>query len=113
MNILRTHPFERPIRLGQVPLVLGPSSWQGLPMRAAPPPIGYDPVGVPPYYGQWGARVVDGVVQETGQVGPFDTIEEAFVAAGKAAVEHGATALPTDGFAQVVDSRGRAVGPVT
>jgi hypothetical protein len=50
---------------------------------------------------------------ESGRVGPYDTVEEAFNAAVAAAVDAGATALPTDGFAQVVDSRGRAVGPVT
>jgi hypothetical protein len=108
MNIRRTNPFERPIRLGQVPLVLGPSSWQGpgvTPLYA--PPAVHTPVSVPPYYGEWGA------MGESGRVGPYDTVEEAFNAAVAAAVDAGATALPTDGFAQVVDSRGRAVGPVT
>lgn len=91
-------------RLGQVALVLGPSSWGagGVPVPA------YDPTGVPPYFGQWGA-----LRGGSGQVGPFDTIDEAFDAAVAAAVAHGATELPTDGWAQVVDSRGGSVGPVT
>jgi hypothetical protein len=71
------------------------------------------PNGVPPYYGEWGVHVGGGVIGKSGSVGPYDTIEEAFNAAAKAAVAAGATALPTDGFAQVKDSRGQAVGPVT
>lgn len=97
--------------LRQVPLVLGPSSWGGMPLKGAP--FGYE--GVPPYFGQWG--VVDkgsgGYMKSSGQVGPYPTIDEAFKAAGEAAHEHGAELLPTDGFAQVVDSRGQPVGPVT
>jgi hypothetical protein len=71
--------------------------------------------GTPPYYGEWG--VVDkgsgGYMKDCGKVGPFDTIEEAFSAAAEAAHEHGADLLPTDGWAQVKDSRGKGVGPIT
>jgi hypothetical protein len=63
----------------------------------------------PPYYGQWG--LADGSVGN--QVGPFDTQEEAFNAAVKEVMKAGAKRLPDDGFAQVVDSKGQAVGPVT
>jgi hypothetical protein len=69
--------------------------------------VPYDPVGTPPYWGEWGAP------GECGKVGPFDTIDEAFSAAADAAVEHGATALPGDGWAQVKDSRGKGKGPIT
>lgn len=112
MNIFTQGPW-----LGQVPLILGPSSWgAGLapsPFAGAVQRVGdqgyvpYDPVGVPPYWGEWGAP------GECGKVGPFDTIDEAFGAAADAAGEHGATALPGDGWAQVKDSRGRSVGPIT
>jgi hypothetical protein len=98
--------------LGQVPLVLGPSSW-GAGMIPTAPPIFVSPTPVRPYYGEWGVHVGGGVIGKSGSVGPYDTIEEAFNAAAKAAVAAGATALPTDGFAQVKDSRGQAVGPVT
>lgn len=70
--------------------------------------VPYDPVGTPPYWGEWGVK--DG---ECGKVGPFDTIDEAFRAAGDAAGEHGATELPTNGWAQVKDSKGTGVGPIT
>ena len=70
--------------------------------------VPYDPVGTAPYFGEWG--VVGG---ECGKVGPFDTIDEAFGAAAEAASEHGATALPGDGWAQVKDSEGKGVGPIT
>lgn len=112
--------------LGQVPLILGPSSFgTGMaPQSVAAQFAGamqvvdgrlvpYDPVGVPPYWGEWGVHVGDGVIGDCGKVGPFDTIDEAFSAAADAAIEHGATALPLDGFAQVKDSRGRGVGPIT
>lgn len=95
--------------LGQVPLVLGPSSW-GAGMVA---PAVYDPQGLPPYYGQWG--VVDeetGRYIDSGQVGPFSSIDEAFGKAADEASAHGARKMPLDGFAQVLDSRGRAVGPI-
>lgn len=93
--------FDKRAFLGQIPLVLGPSSWGAgmVPMATGP---------VPPFYGEWG--VVGG---ESGRVGPFNTSEEAFTAAARAAVDAGATELPTDGFAQVVDSRGQSAGPVT
>lgn len=94
--------------LGQVPLVLGPSSW-GAPGIVG---VGVSPNGTPPYYGEWGVHVGDGVIGLSGRVGPFNTIDEAFSEAARAAGEAGATALPTDGFAQVVDSRGQAVGPI-
>lgn len=94
--------------LGQVPLVLGPSSW-----GAGGIPVGPAPTPVPPYYGEWGVHVGGGMIGKSGRVGPYDTIEKAFDAATEAAVEAGATALPMDGFAQVKDSRGQAVGPVT
>lgn len=71
------------------------------------------PIETPPYYGQWGVHVGGGVIGASGRVGPFNTSEEAFSAAAKAAIDAGATELPTDGFAQVVDSKGRPVGPVT
>lgn len=102
--------FGRGAWLGQVPLILGPSSWGagGIPLVVASE-------GIPPYWGEWG--VVDvgsgGYMKDTGRVGPFATIEEAFSAAAQAAVDHGATGLPTDGWAQVKDSRGQPVGPVT
>lgn len=96
--------------LGQVPLVLGPSSWGA---GMAIPPRVLMPTPVPPFYGEWGTHVGDGVIGESGSVGPFATIDEAFRAAAQAAVAHGATALPTDGFAQVKDSVGQPVGPVT
>lgn len=69
--------------------------------------------GTPPYWGEWG--VVDeetGAFTDCGKVGPFATIDEAFTAAGEAASEHGARKMPLDGFAQVVDSQGKSVGPI-
>lgn len=87
-------------RLGQVALVLGPSSWGagGIPVP------GPSPTGVPPYYVQWG--VMGG---GSGQIGPFDTIDEAFDAAAAELARHTST-FPIDGWAQVVDSRGGLVG---
>lgn len=113
--------------LGQVPLVLGPSSWgggAGMEPQASPEPraveweegrgwVPYDPAGTPPYWGEWGVVGEGGAIQDCGRVGPFDTIEEAFGAAADAAVKHGATALPGDGWAQVKDSRGKGKGPIT
>jgi hypothetical protein len=109
--------------LGQVPLILGPSSWGAGAMPPSPPRaveweegrgyVPYDPVGTPPYFGEWGVVGDGGRVKECGKVGPFDTIDEAFGAAADAAVEHGATALPGDGWAQVKDSRGKGKGPIT
>lgn len=113
--------------LGQVPLVLGPSSWGAgmVPLAPSSPFAGaveweegrgyvpYDPVGTPPYWGEWGVHEGGGVIGDCGRVGPFATTEEAFQAAGQAAHEHGAELLPRDGFAQVVDSQGQAVGPIT
>lgn len=64
--------------------------------------------GTPPYYGQW---ALNGGT--SGTVGPFDTSEKAFLEAVKAVREAGAKALPADGYARVVDSKGEAVGPVT
>lgn len=105
--------FRRRAFLGQVPIVLGPSSWgQGM---VAPGQIPPNPAeGIPPYYGEWG--VIDeksGALIDSGRVGPFSTTDEAFGAAAHAASEHGATALPMDGFAQVKDSTGKSVGPIT
>lgn len=77
------------------------------------PPKFQEPEATPPYWGEWGIHVGNGVIGDCGKVGPFDTIDEAFSAAADAAVAHGATALPADGFAQVKDSQGRPVGPVT
>ncbi len=94
--------------LGQVALILGPSSW-GAGMR----PTYAAPVEVPPFFGEWGAVDPDGELIDCGSVGPFDTVDEAFSAAAEAASEHGTTKMPIDGFAQVVDSTGQAVGPVT
>lgn len=110
--------------LGQVPLVLGPSSWgAGAGVSQASPQaveweegrgyVPYDPIGTPPYWGEWGVVGEGGVIKDSGKVGPFDTIDEAFSAAADAAVEHGATALPGDGWAQVKDSRGKSKGPIT
>lgn len=101
--------FQRPAFLGQVPLVLGPSSWgQGM---VAPGPI---PAPVAQtYYGEWGVVDEDGMIVDSGRVGPFYSIDEAFSAAAQAAHDHGAEALPTNGFAQVKDSYGRTVGPIT
>lgn len=98
--------------LGQVPLVLGPSSWGAGMVNYGPPPI-LVPTPVPPFYGEWGVVAGDGVIAKGGRVGPFNTIDEAFAAAAQAAVDNGATALPTDGFAQVKDSKGQSVGPIT
>lgn len=100
-----------PLMLGQSPLILGPSSW-GAGMLNNAIPIG-PPRPVPPFYGEWGVVGSDGAIVKSGRVGPYDTIDQAFSAAAQAAVDNGATALPTDGFAQVKDSRGQAVGPVT
>lgn len=99
--------------MGQVPLILGPSSWGAdLPWaRPLPPPPMPE---IPPYYGQWGVlQKGTAVMADGGRVGPFDTADEAFSAAAQAAHDHGAELLPTDGFAQVVDSAGRPAGPVT
>lgn len=97
--------------LGQVPLVLGPSSWgQGMVFPAPLPP----PPAQGPYYGEWG--VVDeetGEIVDSGRLGPYNTIDEAFDAAVQAATEAGAESLPSGGFAQVKDSMGRTVGPIT
>ncbi len=94
--------------LGQVPLILGPSSW-----GAGGIPIVVAPQETPPYYGEWGVVGSGGTLKDQGRVGPFATAAEAFDAAVQAATSHGATALPGDGFAQVRDSRGVSVGPVT
>lgn len=102
--------FDQRAFLGQIPLILGPSSW-GAGMLPSAVPL--QPIETPPYYGQWGVHVGGGVIGASGTVGPFATSAEAFAAAAKAAVDAGATELPTDGFAQVVDSKGRPAGPVT
>jgi hypothetical protein len=105
--------FQRGPWLGQVPLVLGPSSW-GAGMIPTGPAIAAVPTPVPPFYGEW--AVVDestGKYTDGGRVGPYDTIDEAFNAAAAAASDAGARKMPLDGFAQVKDSRGQAVGPVT
>lgn len=110
--------------LGQIPLILGPSSW-GSPMMQPRPVVPEDyenelaggrrrlgntaQAGTPPFYGQWG--LADG--SSSGQEGPFNTIDEAFNAAVAAVRKAGAQRLPDDGFAQVVDSKGQSVGPVT
>lgn len=75
--------------------------------------VAYDPVGTPPYWGEWGVVGKGGEILDCGKVGPFDTIDEAFSAAAEAASEHGATALPGDGWAQVKDSKGKSKGPIT
>lgn len=62
----------------------------------------------PPYFGQWGLNG-----GASGQVGPFDTPEEAFQAAVKAVRDAGAKRLPDDGFAKVVDAKGADAGPKT
>lgn len=100
--------FQRGAWLGQVPLILGPSSW-----AAIKPPLTYDAVGVPPYWGEWGIPDPDGRIIDSGRVGPFSTIEEAFREAAKAAAAAGARRMPLDGYAQVKDSRGVGVGPIT
>lgn len=102
--------FNRRAWLGQIPLVLGPSSWGAGMMNSAIPLV---TVPTPPYYGEWGVHIGGGVISKSGRVGPFDTIDEAFDAAVKAAGDNGATALPENGFAQVKDSRGQSVGPIT
>lgn len=61
-----------------------------------------------PFYGQWGLNG-----GANGQVGPFDTPEEAFQAAVKAVRDAGAKRLPDDGYARVVDAAGNAAGPKT
>lgn len=118
MNTSRSRSFRPVAGLGQVPLVLGPSSWMGpaVPLVPVAPPRGpmivHDPLGVPPYYGEWGV-VANGVTIESGRVGPYTTIEEAFEAATETAAAAGVTSMPFDGYAQVTDSRGMPVGPVT
>jgi hypothetical protein len=97
--------------LGQVPLILGPSSWGASMVPLIP--IVDDLQGIPPYWGEWGVHEGGGVIGDCGKVGPFDTREEAFRAAAEEAHRHGAELLPMNGFAQVVDSQGRAVGPIT
>lgn len=84
-------------------------AWMGLPAELSGP----GNQGTPPYYGQWAIHVGGSEIWKGGQVGPFDTQDEAFSAAVKAVREAGAKRLPDDGFAQVVDSKGQAVGPVT
>jgi len=97
--------FNRRAFLGQVPLVLGPSSWgQGM---VAPGPV--PTPAVQTYYGEWGVVDESGQIIDSGRVGPFYTIDEAFHAAEVEALDHGAEKLPADGFAQVKDSRGRTV----
>lgn len=97
--------------LGQVPLVLGPSSW-GAGMIPSAPPVFRNPNGTPPYFGEWGIPGAEGHIIDGGRVGPFDTIDEAFQAAAEAASNAGARMMPLDGFAQVKDSQGRSVGPI-
>jgi hypothetical protein len=75
-------------------------------MVANPALIPATPVG--PFYGEWAA-----FGKGHGRVGPFANQMDAFNAAIAEATAAGATALPTDGFAQVWDSRGQMVGPVT
>lgn len=94
--------------LGQIPLVLGPSSWG----RGIVPTQTVNLEGIPPYYGEWGIPASGGEIVDGGRVGPFDTIDEAFSAASKEAVKAGARKMPMDGYAQVKDSRGVPVGPV-
>lgn len=69
--------------------------------------------GTPPYFGEWGIHVGGGLIGDSGRVGPFNTINEAFNAAVAAGVARAPTALPENRFAQVRDSQGRPVGPVT
>lgn len=83
--------------LGQVPLARSPGTR-----------LAQGNQGTPPYYGEWGVHG-----GKSGQEGPFDTQDEAFNAAVKAAREAGAQALPADGYARVVDSNGQDVGPNT
>lgn len=73
------------------------------------------PTPVPPFWGEWGVvkKSSGGCVRACGRVGPFKTIQEAFDAAAKTAHARGATALPGDGWAQVRDSAGQGVGPIT
>lgn len=97
--------------LGQVPLVLRPSFRRPGMVPAFLGANGNQ--GTPPYYGQWGVHAANGKVAQSGQVGPFDTQDEAFNAALKEARNAGARALPSDGFAKVMDSQGQAVGPTT
>lgn len=88
--------------------------WLGqIPLRAAPSFLRGPGPGTPPYYGQWGVYAGGGVIGDSGQVGPFDTTDEAFNAAVKDARKAGAGALPADGFAKVIDSKGQPIGPVT
>ncbi len=60
------------------------------------------------YWGEWGVVDVD-----SGRVGPYDTVEEALIAAVEEAVRHGAKEIPLDGFAQVADDQGEPVGAIT
>lgn len=73
----------------------------------------YEPRPQPPFFGEWGHVDREGYLLGCGRLGPFQTVEEAFHAAAKAAREAGVTRMPTDGYAQVVDSHGQPAGPVT
>ena len=93
--------------LGQTALVLGPGSWGAGMVPMGPPPAS------PPFWGEWGVVDEEGRTVDGGRVGPFGTVQEAFDAAAQTAHDHGAELLPTNGFAQVKDSRGVSVGPIT
>lgn len=75
--------------------------------------VSLDEEGTPPYFGEWGIPDPEGRIVDGGRTGPFPTAALAFRAAGREARKAGARRMPLDGFAQVVDARGRAVGPVT
>lgn len=92
-----------------------PEGWQDAWMWGAGDRVGsYEmPTGTPPYWGEWGVVDTDGGrCYDGGTVGPFDTIDEAFEAAIEAAVDHGASKMPLDGWAQTVDSNGDSVGTI-
>lgn len=87
--------------LGQVPLILGPSSpGAGIP---------FVPIATPPFYGKWTRMNSAGQLIDSGTVGPFNTPTDAYNAAAKAALDHGAIQIGVDGYAQGVDSQGRPV----
>lgn len=97
--------------LGQVPLVVGPSS-SGAAYGPSNQRAYWDPEGTPPYFGEWGIPDGEGFIVKGGRVGPYDTSDEAFNAAVAEAKAAGARKMPLDGFAQVKDSQGQVVGPI-
>lgn len=89
--------------LGQMPLVLGPSSWgAGIwPFASL-----LSRRGLPPYHGEWRVVDVKGTVVSEDEVGPFSTPEEALKAATEMAAVRGAGDFPANWSVRVKDSWG-------